>query len=182
MQIFQIISPDGYIADLHDRDEGTGILGARFHFPLVSDYIRSAFREGKPYFFTGRSGNAQIGIKTDLADGAEPVVDASDIYVEGRLQNLNPLLGNALDLFKKGDEIGRLAVMDPELRIRDVRHYLHKRLFVGKGPAKAIMKGLRSGRRSTRTPDRPVIISPWNWSRINTVLNPMPSRRPESTR
>jgi predicted Rossmann-fold nucleotide-binding protein len=141
MQIFQIISPDGYIADLHDRDEGTGILGARFHFPLVSDYIRSAFREGKPYFFTGRSGNAQIGIKTDLADGAEPVVDASDIYVEGRLQNLNPLLGNALDLFKKGDEIGRLAVMDPELRIRDVRHYLHKRLFVGKRAGKGYYEG-----------------------------------------
>lgn len=141
MQIFQIISPDGYIADLHDRDEGTGILSARFHFPLVSDYIRSAVREGKPYFFTGRSGNAQIGIKTDLADGAEPVVDASDIYVEGRLQNLNPLLGNALDLFKKGDEIGRLAVMDPELRIRDVRHYLHKRLFVGKRAGKGYYEG-----------------------------------------
>lgn len=141
MQIFQIISPDGYIADLHERDEDTGILSARFHFPLVSDYIRSAVREGKPYFFTGRSGNAQIGIKTDLADGAEPVVDASDIYVEGRLQNLNPLLGNALDLFKKGDEIGRLAVMDPELRIRDVRHYLHKRLFVGKRAGKGYYEG-----------------------------------------
>ena len=141
MQIFQIISPDGYISDLHERDEDTGILSARFHFPLVSDYIRSAVREGKPYFFTGRSGNAQIGIKTDLADGAEPVVDASDIYVAGRLQNLNPLLGNALDLFKKGDEIGRLAVMDPELRIRDVRHYLHKRLFVGKRAGKGYYEG-----------------------------------------
>ncbi|MEX1301406.1 MAG: DNA transporter, partial [Desulfotignum sp.] len=93
MQIFQIISPDGYIADLYERDKDSGILSARFHFPLVSDYIRSALREGKPYFFTGRSGNAQIGIKTDLADGAEPVVEESDIYVEGRLQNLNPLLG-----------------------------------------------------------------------------------------
>jgi predicted Rossmann-fold nucleotide-binding protein len=141
MQIFQIISPDGYIADLQDRNADTGILGARFHFPLVSDYIRSALREGKPYFFTGRSGNAQIGIKTDLSDGAEPVVDASDIYVEGRLQNLNPLLGNALDLFKKGDEIGRLAVMDPELRIKDVRHYLHKRLFVGKKAGKGFYEG-----------------------------------------
>jgi predicted Rossmann-fold nucleotide-binding protein len=142
MQIFQIISPDGYIADLHDREENSAILAARFHFPFVSDYIRSAIREGKPYFFTGRSGNAQIGIKTDLAeDGAQPVMEGSDIYVEGRIQNLNPLLGNALDLFKKGDEIGRLAVMDPELRIRDVRHYLHKRLFVGKKTGKGYYEG-----------------------------------------
>ncbi len=96
------------------------------------------------------------------------MVEASDIYVEGRLQNLNPLLGNALDLFKKGDEIGRLAVMDPELRIKDVRHYLHKRLFVGKN-RQGIYKGLRSGRRSIRIPGRPVTIFPWNWSRINTV-------------
>ncbi|MEX1302902.1 MAG: LOG family protein, partial [Desulfotignum sp.] len=80
-------------------------------------------------------------IKTDLADGAEPVVEESDIYVEGRLQNLNPLLGNALELFKKGDEIGRLAVMDPELRIKDVRHYLHKRLFVGKKTGKGYYEG-----------------------------------------
>jgi hypothetical protein len=141
MQIFQIISPDGYIADLHDREENSPILAAQFHFPFVSDYIRSAIREKKPYFFTGRSGNAQIGIKTDLADDANPVEEGSDIYVEGRLQNLNPLLGNALDLFKKGDEIGRLAVMDPELRIRDVRHYLHKRLFVGKKTGKGYYEG-----------------------------------------
>ncbi len=152
MQIFQIISPDGYVTDLFEQDEDTGILSARFHFPLVSDYMRAAIREGKPYLFTGRSGNAQIGIKTDLAEGVKPVVEASDIYVEGRLQNLNPLLGNALDLFKKGDEIGRLAVMDPELRIKDVRHYLHKRLFVGKKSARDFIKDLRSGRRSIRIP------------------------------
>jgi predicted Rossmann-fold nucleotide-binding protein len=141
MQIFQIISPDGYIADLRGREENSAILAAQFRFPLVSDYIRSAIQEKKPYFFTGRSGNAQIGIKTDLAEDADPVVEGSDIYVEGRLQNLNPLLGNALDLFKKGDEIGRLAVMDPELRIRDVRHYLHKRLFVGKKTGKGYYEG-----------------------------------------
>jgi predicted Rossmann-fold nucleotide-binding protein len=68
-------------------------------------------------------------------------VEESDIYVQGRLQNLNPLLGNALDLFKKGDEIGRLAIMDPELRIKDVRHYLHKRLFVGKKTGKGFYEG-----------------------------------------
>jgi predicted Rossmann-fold nucleotide-binding protein len=142
MQIAQIISPDGYIADLHDREENSEILAARFHFPFVSDYIRSAIQESKPYFFTGRSGNAQIGIKTDLVDDApKPVIEASDIYVEGQIQNLNPLLGNALDLFKKGDEIGRLVVMDPELRIRDVRHYLHKRLFVGRKTGKGYYQG-----------------------------------------
>lgn len=142
MQILQIISPDGYIADLLGQKNDTGILAARFHFPLVSDYIRAAIREGKPYIFTGRSGNAQIGIKTDLAeDAAVPEIKGSDIYVQGRIQNLNPLLGNALDLFKKGDEIGRLTVMDPELRIDDVRHYLHKRLFVGKKTGKGYYEG-----------------------------------------
>ncbi len=59
MQIFQIISPDGYVTDLFEQDEDTGILSARFHFPLVSDYMRAAIREGKPYLFTGRSGNAR---------------------------------------------------------------------------------------------------------------------------
>ncbi len=142
MQIFQIISPDGYIAELHEQKEPDDILGARFHFPFVSDYIRGAIQEKKPYIFSGRSGNAQIGIKTDLADGGgTPVIEGSDIFVEARLQNLNPLLGNALDLFKKDDEIGRLVVMDPELRIRDVRHYLHKRLFVGKRTGKGYYEG-----------------------------------------
>jgi len=142
MQIFQIISPDGYIAELHEQKEPNEILGARFHFPFVSDYIRGAIQEKKPYIFSGRSGNAQIGIKTDLADdGSTPEMVGSDIFVEARLQNLNPLLGNALDLFKKGDEIGRLVVMDPELRISDVRHYLHKRLFVGKKTGKGYYEG-----------------------------------------
>ncbi len=142
MQIFQIISPDGYIAELHDQKEDNGILASRFHFPLVSDYICSAIREKKPFVFSGRSGNAQIGIKTDLAENSSPpVIEGSDIFVEAQLQNLNPLLGNALDLFKKGDEIGRLVVMDPELRIRDVRHYLHKRLFVGRRTGKGYYEG-----------------------------------------
>ncbi|MCF8092399.1 MAG: LOG family protein [Desulfotignum sp.] len=142
MQIFQIISPDGYIAKLHEQKEHNDMLGARFHFPFVSDYIRGAVQEEKPCIFSGRSGNAQIGIKTDLAeDGGTPVIEGSDIFVEAKLQNLNPLLGNALDLFKKGDEIGRLVVMDPELRIKDVRHYLHKRLFVGKKTGKVYYEG-----------------------------------------
>lgn len=142
MEISQIISPDGYISDIQGRKKGTDILSARFHFPFVSDYIRGAIQEGKPYFFSGRSGNAQIGIKTDQADpDQQPVIDGADIYVDGQLLNLNPLLEGALDLFKKGDEIGRLVVMDPELRIRDVRHYLHKRLFVGKRTGKGYYEG-----------------------------------------
>ncbi|MBF0234866.1 MAG: LOG family protein, partial [Desulfamplus sp.] len=76
-----------------------------------------------------------------------PVIDNGDIYLDGQIQNLNPLLdralqtGSVLELFKKGDEIGRLVVMDPELRIHDVRHYLHKRLFVGREITKGYYKG-----------------------------------------
>lgn len=124
------------------------IVKASFYFPSVSDYIRGAIAENKPYFFVGRSGNAQIGVKTDqLSIKTVPTIDNKDIYLDGQLQNLNPLLdnslqtGNVLELFKKGDEIGRLVVMDPELRIHDVRHYLHKRLFVGREVTKGYYKG-----------------------------------------
>ncbi len=133
MKIFQIISPDGHISDIQDTLDGTDTLQARFFFPHVSDYIRGAIREGKPFIFSGRSGNAQIGIKTDLLSlETVPVVDGQNVHAEGKLQNLNPLLGDALKFFKTGDEIGRLVIMDPELRIHDVGHYLHKRLFVGR--------------------------------------------------
>jgi predicted Rossmann-fold nucleotide-binding protein len=133
MKITQIISPDGYISDISGKIDDTDILQAKFSFPDVSDYIRGAIREEKPFIFSGRSGNAQIGIKTDLLSlKTMPVVDGLDVHLDGKLQNLNPLLGDALKLFKVGDEIGRLVIMDPELRIHDVRHYLHKRLFVGR--------------------------------------------------
>lgn len=141
MKIAKIISPDGYIKDIRGKldghnpvlESGNDILQAGFFFPEVSDYIRGALQDEKPFLFSGRSGNAQIGIKTDLlSNETAPVVDGQSIYLDGKLQNLNPLLGDALELFKKGDEIGRLVIMDPELRIHDVRHYLHKRLFVGR--------------------------------------------------
>lgn len=133
MKIAQIISSDGYISALPGKIAGTDILQARFSFPGVSDYIRGAIREEKPFLFSGRSGNAQLGIKTELlAPTTVPVIDNLDVHLDGRLQNLNPLLGEAVELFKVGNEIGRLVVMDPELRIHDVRHYLHKRLFVGR--------------------------------------------------
>ncbi|MGW8192825.1 MAG: LOG family protein [Desulforhopalus sp.] len=133
MKINQIISSDGYISEIKGEIDGTDALQARFSFPHVSDYIRGAIGEGKPLLFSGRSGNAQIGIKTDLLSSETvPVVEGKDVHLDGRLQNLNPLLRDALGLFKTGDEIGRLVVMDPELRIHDVRHYLHKRLFVGR--------------------------------------------------
>ena len=142
MEIPQIISPDGHINAIHPRKKGENLLRAEFLFPFVSDYICGALREGKPYIFSGRSGNAQIGIKTaQFSQDKLPRIEASDIFLEGQIQNLNPLLGNALDLFKKGDEIGRLAVMDPELRIQDVRHYLHKRLFVGRRVGKGYYEG-----------------------------------------
>lgn len=137
MKIARIISPDGYISDIQDNRGISGdaqdVLHARFSFPDVSDYIRSSILEKKPFLFSGRSGNAQIGIKTDLrTSDTVPVIDGMGVHLDGKLQNLNPLLGDVLDLFKTGDEIGRIVIMDPELRIHDVRHYLHKRLFVGR--------------------------------------------------
>lgn len=165
----QIISPDGYIHTIEKKDEAADSVNkdavaeifenglqkqleqtirASFLFPSVSDYIRGAIAEGKPYFFVGRSGNAQIGVKTDqINPQISPAIDNKDIYLDGQIQNLNPLLenslhiGNVLELFKKGDEIGRLVVMDPELRIHDVRHYLHKRLFVGREITKGYYEG-----------------------------------------
>jgi len=142
MKIFQIISPDGYISDVPGKVDGSDILQARFSFFEVSDYIRGALKEDKPFIFSGRSGNAQIGIKTDLLSAKTvPLIDGQDVHLDGKLQNLNPLLGDALKFFKTGDEIGRLVVMDPELRIHDVRHYLHKRLFVGRENAKGHFTG-----------------------------------------
>jgi predicted Rossmann-fold nucleotide-binding protein len=133
MKINQIISSDGYISKIQGKDQKTGDLLARFSFIGVSDYIRGALEEKKPFFFSGRSGNAQIGIHTDLISPEPlPQIDKLDVHLDGKLTNLNPLLGEVLELFKTGDEIGRLVIMDPELRIRDVRHYLHKRLFVGR--------------------------------------------------
>jgi len=167
----QIISPDGYINAIQEKEKDADDLSndpanekidaikpaqkqlrqtikASFYFPSVSDYIRGAIAEKKPYFFVGRSGNAQIGVKTDqLNRQIAPTVEHRDIYLDGQIQNLNPLLknplhsGNVLELFKKGDEIGRIVVMDPELRIHDVRHYLHKRLFVGKEITKGYYEG-----------------------------------------
>ncbi len=152
MEISQIISPDGYIHAIQPKDEEkqiidtetaqTEALDAAFYFPFVSDYIRGAILEEKPYFFTGRSGNAQIGLKTYQIDvNSPPCIENEEVFIEGRIENLNPLLGNVLELFKKGDEIGRLVVMDPELRIHDVRHYLHKRLFVGREISKGYYEG-----------------------------------------
>ena len=111
MEIPQIISPDGQINEIHPRDNGEKILRAQFLFPFVSDYICGAIKEGKPYIFSGRSGNAQIGIKTDqLAQDTLPRMEGSDIFLEGQIQNLNPLVKNTLELFKNGDVIGRAHV------------------------------------------------------------------------
>lgn len=133
MTIAQIISSDGYIHDMGKKTKDTETVQARFYFPHVSDYILGSLKEKKPFIFSARSGNAQIGIKTDLLPGGEaPVIEDTSVLLQGRILNLNPLLKNVMDLFKKGDEIGRIAILDPEMRINDVRHYLHKRLFVGR--------------------------------------------------
>lgn len=145
MNIPQIVSPDGYIDTIGPRTSGDAHMDVRFLFPKVSDYIVSTLKEGKPWFFSGRSGNAQMGLLTDTHMPGEtpptPEIDGSKILLSGMVRNLNPLLTNALDLFETGDEIGRLVVMDPELRIRDVRHYLHKRLFVGNRVGKGYYEG-----------------------------------------
>ncbi|MCG8636417.1 MAG: LOG family protein [Desulfobacterales bacterium] len=145
MDIPQIISPDGYINAIFDREPKEDRIGAEFLFPQVPDYISGALKEGKPYFFSGRSGNAQMGILTDTHLPGDPPgvpeIDGSRILLKGMIKNLNPLLTNAPDLFETGDEIGRLVVMDPELRIHDVRHYLHKRLFVGNRMGKGYYEG-----------------------------------------
>jgi predicted Rossmann-fold nucleotide-binding protein len=142
MTIAQIISSDGYIHSIRGEKNSTDIVKAQFYFPHVSDYIQGAIREKKPFIFSARSGNAQIGIKMDRSAPDEaPVLDGSKVFLEGQIQNLNPLLKNAVDLFKKGDEIGRIAILDPELRVNDVRHYLHKRLFVGRKVDKGYYDG-----------------------------------------
>ena len=145
MDIPQIVSPDGYIDTIALRTPGEEQMDVRFLFPKVSDYIVSSLKEGKPWFFSGRSGNAQIGVLTDTHMPGDPQptpeIDGSKILLSGMIRNLNPLLTNALDLFETGDEIGRLVVMDPELRIGDVRHYLHKRLFVGNRVGKGYYEG-----------------------------------------
>lgn len=142
MKIAQIISSDGYIHTIRGKKKGTDTVNAQFYFPHVSDYIQGSIREKKPFIFSARSGNAQIGIKMDRISPDEvPVLEKSKVFLEGQIQNLNPLLKNALDLFKKGDEIGRIAILDPELRINDVRHYLHKRLFVGRKVDKGYYDG-----------------------------------------
>ena len=150
MDIPKIISPDGYVNAIFDREPKadphySDLVRAEFLFPQVSDYITGALKEGKPWFFSGRSGNAQMGLLTDThmpgETPAEPDVDGSRVLLKGLIRNMNPLLKNALDLFETGDEIGRLVIMDPELRIRDVRHYLHKRLFVGHRMGKGYYQG-----------------------------------------
>ncbi len=142
MEIPQIISPDGHIFTIEPREENQEVRNAVFHFTGVSDYIRGAVNEKKPFCFTGRSGNAQIGLNTiPRTPETLPVVDGQDVLLDGAIHNLNPLLDNVLDQFHKGDEIGRLVIMDPDLRIQDVRHYLHKRLFVGRKVRKGYYDG-----------------------------------------
>ncbi len=146
MRKAQIVSPDGYISSLANEVAQDGTLQAQFYFPEVSSYILGAIREQKPFIFTARSGNAQIGIKTDvLTPDTVPRIEDGNVYLDGKLENLNPLLGEPLNLFRKGNEIGRLVIMDPELRITDVRHYLHKRLFVGRERRKGHSEGFEIG-------------------------------------
>ncbi|MBM9514179.1 LOG family protein [Desulfogranum marinum] len=144
MKIAQIVSSDGHISEIPGKLEGGDILQARFSFVDVSDYICGALQEQKPFLFSARSGNTQLGIKTDLlSPDTLPQINGREVHLDGKVENLNPLLGDVLGQFKIGDEIGRLVVMDPELRIHDVRHYLHKRLFVGRSSGKGRYDGFQ---------------------------------------
>ena len=62
MKINQIITQDGYISDIQGEVDAKGVLPAQFSFTDVSDYIRGAIKEKKPFLFSGRSGNAQLGM------------------------------------------------------------------------------------------------------------------------
>ncbi|PIE57507.1 MAG: DNA transporter [Desulfobulbus propionicus] len=144
MKIAQIVSPDGHISTLHEKNVDRNMLQACFSFVDLPDYILGAMGESKPFLFSARSGNTQLGIKADLlSPDTLPQIDGRDIHLDGKVENLNPMLGNVLSLFTTGDEIGRLVVMDPELRIHDVRHYLHKRLFVGRSDGKGRYNGFQ---------------------------------------
>ncbi|MCG8619397.1 MAG: DNA transporter, partial [Desulfobacterales bacterium] len=93
MDIPKIISPDGYINAIFDRDPSADLVNAEFLFPQVSDYITGALKEGKPWFFSGRSGNAQMGLLTDThmpgETPAEPDVDGSRVLLKGLIRNMN---------------------------------------------------------------------------------------------
>ena len=67
MKIEQIISPDGYISDI-TRQRSTARKFCRRDSPFPMSQIISGgpSKRRKPFIFSGRSGNAQIGIKTDL--------------------------------------------------------------------------------------------------------------------
>ena len=99
MKIPQIISPDGHINAIHPGKNEEKILRAQFLFPFVSDYICGAIREGKPFIFSGRSGNAQIGIKTDqlypnkLPQEQRPEVAFFGRSNVGKSSLINTLLG-----------------------------------------------------------------------------------------
>lgn len=124
-EIPKIVSSDGVIEEKERINEDKLNILTRVR---VSDYIRGSLAEKKPFGFAIRSGNAQLGI--DLNNLGEAEQEGENVFLSQEIVNLNPVLHNVLENFQKGDEVGRIFVMDPELRINDLYHFLHKRIFI----------------------------------------------------
>ncbi len=131
-EIASILTQDGQLVaiDKKGQQDGKSVASIRIKFSGLRDYTLAALKEEKPFAFSIRSGHAQIGISSEIFSH-ELDLKRKKLFLEGRLVTLNHLLTDVLDNFQVGDNIGRLVVMDPELRVEDIYHFLHKRIFVG---------------------------------------------------
>ncbi len=127
-----IVTQDGQLAGIKrmHRQEDANSAPVRIQFSGLTDYVTAALHEQKPFNFSIRSGHAQIGINSEIT-AHHLDRKRKELVLEGSLSNLNPLLTDVLDYFQVGDDLGRLVVMDPERRVEDIYHFLHKRIFVG---------------------------------------------------
>lgn len=130
--IASIVTQDGQLIDIDrtHRPDGENSAAVRIGFTGLSDYVVAALNEQKPFNFSIRSGHAQIGINSEIA-AHHLDRKRRELVLDGSLVNLNPLLAGVLDYFQIGDDLGRLVIMDPERRVEDIYHFLHKRIFVG---------------------------------------------------
>lgn len=131
-EIASIVTQDGQLVEIDKKgqQDGNNVAHIRIKFSGLSDYILAALKEQKPFTFSIRSGHAQFGISAEIFSH-QLDLKRKEMVLDGQLVNLNHLLTDVLDNFQVGDDIGRLVVMDPELRVEDIYHFLHKRIFVG---------------------------------------------------
>lgn len=127
-EIPKLMTTDGTIDELELIDENTIEITS---VTLGSDYQCSALKEEKPFQTSFRSGNAQLGFDLVNKQGINPEIERGNIIIPNqKILTVNPLLGDAIKYFNRGDEVGRIIIMDPELRIKNIEHYLHKKLFI----------------------------------------------------